>query len=311
MNSDTLASIGEFGLIEQIKKITWTDSSVLVGIGDDAAVLKSTGGKKILFTTDMLIEDRHFRRPEATGFGIGWKAIAVNVSDIAAMGGMPTHAVVSVGLPEDLRVEFVKQIYEGLKAMAKCFRVNLVGGDTNASDKLVISVALLGTCGKHAPVTRSGAKRGDVLFVTGDLGGSYASKKHLNFMPRIAEAQYLIKNFDIHSMIDLSDGLASDIHRLTQASRVGAVLLKEAVPVSSSAKNFEEALTEGEDFELLFTVSPKDAARLTLADKPRSLAPFSPIGKIVSKRDGVKLIKTNGQEEPLLEKGYNHFRDKT
>ena len=309
MNDDNLGSIGEFGLIEQIKKMTRCDASVMVGIGDDTAVLKVAGGKPILFTTDMLIEDRHFRLAEATGFEIGWKAMAVNVSDIAAMGGLPTHAVVSVGLPKDLNVEFVKQIYAGLQSVAKKFHVNLVGGDTNASDKLVISVALLGTCERRAPIRRSGAKPGDVIFVTGDLGGSYASKKHLNFIPRIAEAQYLTRNFKIHSMIDISDGLASDIQRVAQASRVGAVLSKEAIPVSAFVRDGDKALSDGEDFELLFTLSPHEAARLTLADKPRSLASFSPVGKIVSKKLGVRLLRANGQETVLPEKGYNHFRD--
>ncbi len=310
MVSKNLRSFGEFGLIDKIAKMTRTDRSVLLGIGDDTAVLK-IGGANILFTTDMLIEDKHFRLSEATGFEIGWKALAVNISDIAAMGGLPLHAVVAVGLPQSLNVQFVMKIYEGLRAAARQFHVNIVGGDTNASEKLVISVALIGSCGKRRPVMRSGARSGDVVFVSGALGGSYGSGKHLNFMPRIAESQYLIKNFKINSMIDISDGLSSDIHRLANASRVGAALTQRVIPVARSTGKIEEAFTDGEDFELLFTMSSKEAARLMLAKKPKTLADFHAIGKIVPRKFGIKLLKNNGKEEPLLEKGFDHFRDKS
>jgi len=213
-----------------------------------------------------------------------------------------------VGLPKDLNVKYVKRLYAGIQDVARRFRVNIVGGDTNASDKLVIAIALLGTCGKHPPVTRSGAQAGDVIFVSGDLGGSYASKKHLNFTPRIAEAQYLVKNYKINSMMDLSDGLSSDIYRLTKASHVGAAILQEAIPVSAKAKHLDAALSEGEDFELLFTLSSKEAARLTLADKPKILATFCPIGKVMPQKYGVQLIKSDGQRKVLFEKGHDHFR---
>ncbi|OIO38426.1 MAG: thiamine-phosphate kinase [Candidatus Omnitrophica bacterium CG1_02_46_14] len=305
----SLKTIGEFGLIAKIRKMTKTDSSVLLGIGDDTAVIRWRGKEKILFTTDMLIEDQHFRLTEASGFEIGWKAMAVNISDIAAMGGLPTHAVAAVGLPRELAIDFVEQIYLGIQTAAKRFDVNIVGGDTNASKKLVISVALLGTTVKHAPLTRSGAKSGDVVFVTGKLGGSYASKKHLNFTPRILESQFLINNFNIHSMMDISDGLMSDIHRIARASRVGVVLSKEAIPISQSALNFEEACTGGEDFELLFTLPPKEAARLTFDKKPKALVSFCPVGKIVPKKYGMNFMKADGGTEPLLEKGYNHFHN--
>ena len=304
-----LSTIGEFGLIDEIKKMTRVDKTVILGIGDDTAVLRAPKGKELLFTTDMLIEGQHFRRSEATGFQIGWKAMAVNISDIAAMGGLPTHAVVSVGFPKTLSVDFVKEIYRGLQVVSKRFHVNLVGGDTNASKKIVISVALLGRVGENQLVKRSGARLGDVIFVTGFLGGSYGSRKHLNFTPRIAESQYLVNHFKIHAMMDISDGLASDIFRLAQASGVGAILSKEAIPVSKSARDADHALTEGEDFELLFTLSPKEAARLTLSESSKKLAPFHPIGKIVSRKQGIRLAQANQENCILQEKGYDHFRE--
>jgi thiamine-monophosphate kinase len=301
--------MNEISFIDYLKKKVPTAKHVLAGIGDDAAVLQTRHGDKLLLTTDMLIEDQHFKCSKATGFEIGWKAMAVNISDIAAMGGLPTHAVVSVGLPKTLSVDFVKEIYKGLQAVSKRFHVSLVGGDTNASKKIVISVALLGRVGKKQLVKRAGARIGDVIFVTGFLGGSYNSKKHLNFTPRIAESQYLVNHFKIHAMMDISDGLASDIFRLAQASGVGAILSKEAIPVSESARDADQALTEGEDFELLFTLSPKEAARLTLSEPSKKMAPFHPIGKIISRKQGVRLARANQESCILQEKGYDHFRE--
>lgn len=309
MTSKQLKTLGEFGLIDSIKKMTTVDRSVILGIGDDTAILRDFKGKELLLTTDMLIEDRHFRRSDATGYQIGWKAMAVNISDIAAMGGTPAHAVISIGLSKNLSVSFVKDIYKGLQAAAKKFKINVVGGDTNSSEKIVISIALLGFCARNSALKRSGAKPGDVIFVTGFLGGSYASKKHLIFTPRIAESRFLTKNFNIHSMMDISDGLASDIHRIAKASGVGAVLSSEAIPVSPLAKSVDQALSEGEDFELLFTLSPKEAARLTLSEQAKKFTPFHPVGKIVSKRDGVRLVRANKGSEIINEKGFDHFRD--
>ena len=139
------------------------------------------------------------------------------------------------------------------------------------------------------------------------MGGSYASKKHLNFIPRIAESQYLVGGFKIHAMMDLSDGLASDIYRLTEAGGVGAVLSKEAIPVSGSATHVNQALEDGEDFEILFTLSPKEAARLSLSQPSRRLQPFHPIGKIIPKRYGVLLAEANQPCRALPEKGFDHF----
>ncbi len=309
--TQSLADLGEFGLIDALRRMPLApDSCILTGIGDDAAVLRDSKSGDILFTTDMLIQDRHFRLKEASPFEIGRKAMGVNLSDIAAMGGHATHAVVSLGLPAELSVSFVLELYRGLIQTGLKFGVSLVGGDTNESDRIVISVAMIGrTFVRGQAVLRSGAKIGDVIFVSGALGGSYASRKHLRFVPRLQEAEYLVKNFKIHSMIDLSDGLASDLRRLTKESEVGAFISKEMIPLSKSARGVQSALSDGEDFELLFTLSPRDAARLVARKLPKSLAPFRPIGKIVDKSFGVKLLRVEGAWEVLAETGFDHFKN--
>lgn len=308
----SLQSLGEFGLIELFRKRPIKKHpAVLLGIGDDAAVLKGDKEGDLLFTTDLLIEGKHFHLGEATPFEIGRKAIAVNLSDIAAMGGRPLCAVAAVGLPAALKLPFVLELYRGIERTAQKFGACLVGGDTNQSDRLVISVAMLGrTFGRGKAVRRSGAKKGDVLFVTGELGGSYRSKKHLCFIPRLKEAEYLVKHFRVSAMMDLSDGLGSDLWRLTGESRVGAFISKEAVPVSRHARSFSGALRDGEDFELLFSLPPQEAARLAAAKIPKEMAVFRPIGKIVDKRFGVKLVRVEGRWEILPETGFDHFKRK-
>lgn len=308
----SLRSVGEFGLIDLFKKSTLKKHpAVLLGIGDDAAILRGNRDGELLFTTDLLVEDRHFRRKEATAFEIGRKAMAVNLSDIAAMGGHPICAVAAVGLPPRLKLSYVMELYRGLEETARRFGSCLVGGDTNRSDILIISVAVLGrTLGPGKAVRRSGAKRGDVLFVSGDLGGSYASKKHLRFVPRLKEAEYLVRHYKVNAMMDLSDGLASDLRRLTAASGVGAIILEEAVPVAEHARNSGCALSDGEDFELLFSLSPGEAAKLIASKTPKGLAAFSPVGKIMDKRFGVRLLRANGRWVALPESGFDHFRSK-
>jgi thiamine-monophosphate kinase len=233
--------------------------------------------------------------------------LAVNISDIAAMGGLPKHAVISAGLPGDLPASFVDDLYKGIQAVAREFDVNIVGGDTNASDALVISVALLGECEKSKAVYRSTAKAGDVIFVTGELGGSYASRRHLQFMPRVRQARYLVQNFKIHAMMDISDGLAGDIHRLTQESRVGALICRDAIPVSGAASSLEAALSDGEDFELLFALSPREAAKLSLSKNEFGMNFFRPVGRIVEKKYGVCLVDAQGTAWPMKVKGFDHF----
>ena len=187
-----LKDIGEFGLIKRIAKAEKiSDKDVIAGIGDDAAVLKYKKNLYLLLTTDILIEDVHFNQ-KATPFQIGWKALAVNISDIAAMGGIPRYALVSLGLRKEIPIKFVDEIYQGIRTLAKKFDVQILGGDTVSSSKIVINIALTGEVEKSCLTLRKGAKIGDKIYVTGRLGGSITGK-HLSFIPRVKEARYLLK----------------------------------------------------------------------------------------------------------------------
>ncbi len=303
-------SSGEFDYINWLRKRTPASAGVLVGPGDDTAVLRAPSGP-LLVTTDMLLEGSCFRLAEAGPFRIGRKAMAVNLSDIAAMAGIPTAAVVSVGLPRDGGRELAKQLYLGMRKVADEFDVPLVGGDTNSWDgPLSISVTMLGEATPRGPVLRSGAKLGDWIMVTGPLGGSLLGH-HLDFMPRVREASRLHELADLHAMIDISDGLAKDLHHICEESLCGAVLHADAIPISHAAKELsakdglpelDHALSDGEDFELVFTVSHEDGERL-LREQPISGLTLHRIGKIVAK--GYE-IERNGQRLPLEPRGYEH-----
>jgi len=275
-----VSRIGEFGLIDVLKKQAPVSTSVIKGIGDDAAVLPYNKKEYLLLTTDMLAEDVHFTRrmaPEA----IGHKALACNISDVAAMGGWPTYAVVSIGLPKNLPVAFIKDIYKGMGRLARDFNVSIVGGDTIKADKLIINVALLGLVEKKCLVGRDGAKAGDWIFVTGPLGGSLKSGRHLNFTPRLAQARFLVQNFKPHAMMDISDGLSGDLNHMLKASRVGARLDHEAIPRLKGV-TLAQALNDGEDFELLFTLNASKARALMEWQARRQSFYFYPIGTITA-----------------------------
>lgn len=300
--------LSEFEWIQNLRQRTPVGRGVKLGIGDDTAIL-ATSSKDLLLTTDMLIEDVHFRLKEATAYEIGWKALAVNVSDIAAMGGIARHAVVAVGLPRRLSNKFIDELYSGIQALARRFQINIVGGDTNASEKLVVSITVLGECEKSKAICRSGARVGDILFVTGKLGGSYASKKHLRFIPRVKEAWYLVQNFNVHAMMDLSDGLAGDIRRLTQESKVGAIIKQDLLPVASCASDWKAALVDGEDFELLFCLAPGEAQKLIRRTRQKSKSFFTPIGKIVNRGMGLLLEDGQGKRRAMPKGGFDHFHE--
>lgn len=302
-----LKALGEFGLIERISRRTKVDKSVIQGIGDDAAVLRFGRDKYLLLASDMLIEGVHFRREAAPPELIGHKALAVNISDIAAMGGIPRYALISVGLPEDSSIEFADRLYEGIRKLARKFKINIVGGDTSSSPELIIDIALLGEVKKRHLTLRSGARVGDAVMVTGRLGGSRAGK-HLKFTPRLKEAQFLVKNFALHSMIDISDGLSSDLKQMVKASRVGAVIYEELIPVSNCAASLNSALNEGEDFELLFTLPEAEAKKLAR----KSLRKFKvkQIGRIVAGKEGIKLVRPSGKAHPLPAAGFRHLQGK-
>ncbi|MSR42556.1 MAG: thiamine-monophosphate kinase [Pedosphaera sp.] len=309
--------MNEFDLIARLAGALPADPSVIAGIGDDCAVLDvGLPDRWLLFKTDAVVEGVHFTtnaKPEQ----VGHKALARALSDIAAMAGTPTHALITLALPSKYDVGFVEEIYRGLNSLAARHAVAIVGGETTTNpDRMLLSIALLGWVAKDKCVRRSGAKVGDALFVTGELGGSLAGR-HLEFEPRLAEARWLARNFSIHSMMDLSDGVAGDLRHILKAGGVGAELLTTTVPVSRAAKARARqgnaakspllaALTDGEDFELLLTIASADAVRLLDAWKQEFPAlKLSCIGKITS-GSGITLRDHHGAR-PLNVQGYTHF----
>jgi thiamine-monophosphate kinase len=319
----------EFELIRLLTRTLPANESVVVGPGDDCAVLDLGGDRQMLFKTDAVVEGVHFTA-ETPPEKIGRKALARCLSDIAAMAGTPSAALVTLGLPRAFKPEFVEQVYAGMSALAQPHEVAIVGGETTLNpERILISVALLGTVAKGKAVLRSGAKVGDAIFVTGELGGSLAGK-HLDFEPRLAEARWLAEHLAVHAMIDLSDGLAGDLRHVLKASGVGAELLKSAIPISRAAKERSRvrentalparpptqiggckppllaALTDGEDFELLFTVASKNAVPLLDAwKKPFPELRLTCIGKITA-GDTVTLRDKSGIH-PMPTRGYVHF----
>lgn len=296
---------GEFELINRLKKFQSRSFRVLKGIGDDAAVLALDKKRHQLFTTDMLVEDVHFTR-KMSPIAIGHKAMACNVSDIAAMGGAPTFAVVSIGIPRGLKAGYIDKIYDGMKACAGVFGAIIVGGDTVKADKLIINIALLGVVEKKNLVLRSGARPGDSIFVSGPLGGSLASGRHLWPVPRVKEARFLVEKFKPSSMIDISDGLAGDLGHILEESKVGAVIDEANVPLNKGAR-IENAWRDGEDFELLFTLSASKASKLRDYARRKSSFRFFEIGRIVSIPRKLFLRDALGQRCEIEPRGYVHF----
>jgi thiamine-monophosphate kinase len=309
--------VNEFELIEKLTRSLPTNKSVVTGPGDDSAVLDlGLPDKLLLFKTDAIVEGIHFKSdtpPEK----IGHKALARCLSDIAAMAGTPTAALITIALPKTFDAAFIEAIYSGMNGLARKHDVAIAGGETTTNpERILISIAMIGLAPRGKAVLRSGAEAGDAIFVTGELGGSLATR-HLEFEPRLSEARWLAEHFAIHAMIDLSDGLAGDLRHILKASRVGAELLTTSIPISRAAKLASKAespakppllaaLTDGEDFELLFTVASKDAVPLLDAWKTQfPKITLTCIGKI-TKGEGVTLRDKTGVR-PLSAHGYEHF----
>ena len=298
----------ELALIDWIRQRAASAPNLQLGIGDDCAVWQPSGSP-LLFTTDVLMEDVDFRVDETSPQLIGRKAMGVNLSDIAAMAGRPLAALVGVALPKSRGFDFARQVHEGLQSLAEEFDVAIIGGDTNTWDgPLVISVTLIGEATERGPVRRSGAKPGDWLFVTGPLGGSILGH-HLTFTPRIREALEFHRLVDLHAMIDLSDGLAADLHHLLDESHIGATLFEDSLPISEAAcrmsdnhSALEHALSDGEDFELLFAVAPSDGAKLLSATG--SVTAIR-IGEIES-QPGCRIRMADGTFRDLPRGGWEH-----
>jgi thiamine-monophosphate kinase len=301
--------MGEFAYIDWLRRRTPADPRVLLGPGDDAEALGLTPGAPCLVTTDMLLEGSCFRLAEAGPRRVGRKAMAVNLSDIAAMAGRPVAAFVSVGLPRQGGRALGEELYLGLREVADAFDTALAGGDTNSWDgPLVINVTLLGEATPRGRVARSGARPGDWLLVTGPLGGSILGK-HLDFTPRVREALRLHELVSLHAMIDISDGLAADVGHLCAESGCGAVLRRDAIPISEAARRMaddrtplDHALGDGEDFELVFAVSPAEGQML-LAMQPVAGVTVTHVGECVG--EGLWL-ETAGLRRPLEARGYVH-----
>jgi len=301
----------EFAYIDWLRKRTPAHAQVLIGPGDDTAVIRVSTGSPLLITTDMLLDGSCFVLAEAGPRRVGRKAMAVNLSDIAAMAGKPTGAVASVGLPRSGGRLIAEQLYDGLREMADAYDVPIVGGDTNSwTGALVISVTVIGEATPKGPISRGGAKPGDWVLVTGPLGGSILGK-HLDFSPRIHEALALHQQCDLHAMIDISDGLAADLHHLCEESHCGAVLHAESIPVAQAARELsqrdarpalEHALLDGEDFELVFTVSKEEGQRLC-AEQPIAGITLTHIGEMIAQGFW---IEQAGARRALLPEGYVH-----
>jgi thiamine-monophosphate kinase len=301
--------MAEFEYIDWIRRQSPHNPRVLIGPGDDMAAMDWSSGKPLLVTTDMLLDGCCFRLEEAGPRRVGRKAMAVNLSDIAAMAGRPVAAVVSVGLPRQGGLGIAKELYLGLREMADAFDTALVGGDTNSWEgPPVISVTLIGEATERGPVRRHGAKPGDWLMVTGPLGGSILGK-HLDFTPRVREALALHAAVGLHAMIDISDGLAADVNHLCEESRCGAVLRAESIPITSEARAMndghaplEHALGDGEDFELAFAVAPEDGRRLEETQPVTSIT-LTHIGEFV---EAGLWLEENGSQRALQPMGYVH-----
>ena len=311
--------LSEFELIERLTRGLESNGHVSIGAGDDCAVLDlGVPGQELLFKTDAVVEGVHFTRE--AGFGrVGHKALGRCLSDVAAMGGRPSAALVTLGLPDDYRVEDLEMLYEGIRSLASTYGVAIVGGETTRNPGgLLISIALIGLVRRGRAARRSGARVGDAILVSGLLGGAMDGK-HLDFEPRVEQGIWLCENYSIHSMLDLSDGLAGDLRHILKASGVGAELLARAIPVSSEAKRRSRlgegskpallaALTDGEDFELLFTVAACDAVRIVDSWKSRFPdIPLSCIGRVVEEA-GLRIQDSRGIRE-LNAHGYVHFSE--
>ena len=362
-----LRQLGEWGLIHRIQRTPYTRRrrGLVLGLGDDAAVIQIAPGKSLLLTTDLLVEGVDFDLARCSYDQIGYKALAANLSDIAAMGGLPRYFLVSLAAPPWTSVSSVDQLYRGMRRLAKRFEVALIGGDTSSSRHgLFLNLVVAGEIEPSKLVRRAGARIGDQIFVTGTLGDSRAGleilkshasryksqvtrrrsqvktkragklaawdvgratwnvqlatliNRHLYPMPRLREGRLLASNGLASAMMDLSDGLASDLRRLCEASRIGAVINLGSLPISSPLSRYakmkgrepsEYALTGGEDFELLFTVSPSRSKRLIQLQQRGGLK-VTQIGLIRPRREGIAVITREGRERTLKTEGYEHFR---
>jgi thiamine-monophosphate kinase len=294
-----LRDIGEDRLLDRLLPRLSLGKRVVRGPGDDCAVVETHARRNLLvLKTDCVVAGVHFL-PTANALDVGWKAMARPLSDFAATSAVPQFALITLIAPGQTSVEWVGRLYRRLGRAAKRFKVSIVGGEMSSTPgPVVISVTVVGFVERDRCLSRRGAKVGDDLFVTGRLGGA-VKQKHLHFIPRIVESRWLTRNFPIHAMMDLSDGLGADLPRFAKASRVGFVVEIENLPLARRVK-IDDAISEGEDYELLFAISPRERTRLQREwrKKFRKL-PLTRIGR---------LNPQSAIRNPQLKGGYVHFQ---
>lgn len=334
-----VGDLGEFRLIARLEKRLRRSPSphVLRGIGDDCAVVQPSDGTELLLTVDTQEEGVHFKRQWATPEDIGWRCLAVNVSDIAAMAGSPLGAIVALSLPPSLEVTFLEAFYDGMQELAEGYDCPVIGGNVSrrAAETMAVSITVLGEAPRGRSVYRAGARVGDEIWVTGRLGGARAGlaalaqpasvsglttepavRRYRRPRPRLYEAQYLRQQAELHSLLDLSDGLSSDLRHICEASGVAAYVEAERVPIDYGVQEIaaafeveplDYALHGGEDFELCLTVAPGGLDEVREGFEQRFQCQLVRVGT-VREGTGVVLVARDGTQEPLAARGYDHFR---
>ena len=335
-----LSSLGEFGLIDKLQQfVHLNNTDTIKGIGDDAAVI-DCGDHVRLISTDMMVEGIHFDLSYMPLKHLGYKAVATNVSDIAAMNGKPTQLTVSIAISNKFSVEAIEELYRGIEAACEAYQVDLVGGDTTSSQSgLIISITVIGMASKEDVVYRSTAKDKDIICVTGDLGGAYMGLQLLerekqvflanpDAQPQLEDKEYVVqrqlkpearmdfihelKNLGVlpTAMIDISDGLASELMHLCKASKLGARIFEDKLPIDSQTEQVANEfnistntcmLNGGEDYELLFTIAQEDFVKL------RNHPDVTTIGYMENIDKGICLVSNGQQLVPLTAQGWNHF----
>lgn len=339
-----LKKTGEFDLIDRFRsRLKFRSPRIKIGIGDDCAVYQGKAGKYQVISTDALIENIHFKLATTNPRLLGRKTLAVNISDIAAMGGTPYLALVTLGIPKTLPVKFLDDLYRGINEVCLEHKIEIAGGDTTASPShLFINITIVGEAGKKQLITRSGARPGDKIFVTGTPGESALGFKllssprkkwkgnlnfqkkmiqaHLDPVPRLIESQKLVKSrARVTAMIDISDGLAQDLLHICKAGNVGAVIQENCLPKSQALKNLtslnnllitDYILAGGEDYELLFTLKSEDVRKINDQFNNAKM-PVTQIGEVTAHPQKVVLLSSDGKSQSLKKRsGFDHFRTK-
>ncbi len=351
MNKQTdISSLGEFGLIKRIQEIVnihtgdpALHNNLIKGVSDDTAVYRTSPGTVQLFTTDAFVEGVHFDLTYTSLKHLGWKSLVASISDIAAMGGIPRYAACVLSLPKKISAEMIDELYAGIVLACKQYKCMMVGGDTTGSlANMTVSIALTGEAEEQKILYRNGAKAGDYLCVSGHLGASLAGlkilqrekhryeksgngttftpniepytlalEKHLMPKPRLDISAILTKDVTAHAMIDISDGLASEVHHLCNASDTGAEIYEHNLPLEAVTQNIAAELGEsatdyalhgGEEYELLFAISEEEHAKLEPVTNDVTI-----IGRVTNKEKGIELVREQGEREALPFGGWDHF----